>query len=160
MKGLAHPSARFSSHQAIKIYKYYIYFIASLRVFEGSCFLPRVCFQKEQINKPNLFFFSFTLKSLSSLSDKGLQICPKSFISLLKEKCYSVHMLHMREKNVHKTVFSFIEDIYECSSSHTCTYTQLPPKDSIINLKSNKHILWEMKSVWVLFIAAPFIKIL
>lgn len=142
MKGLAHPSARFSSHQAIKIYKYYIYFIASLRVFEGSCFLPRVCFQKEQINKPNLFF-SFTLKSLSSLSDKGLQICPKSFISLLKEKCYSVHMLHMREKNVHKTVFSFIEDIYECSSSHTCTYTQLPPKETQSSTSNQASIYYE-----------------
>lgn len=69
-------------------------------------------------------------------------------------------MLHTREKNVDKAVFYFIEDINECSSSHTCIYSHSASsqKGSIINLKSNKHILQEIKSMWVLFIAVLFIK--
>lgn len=63
-------------------------------------------------------------------------------------------MLHMREKNVDKTVFGFIEDIYEWSSSYTCTYSHSDSsqRGSIISLKPNKHILQEIKSVWALFI--------
>lgn len=85
------------------------------------------------------------LRSLSSLSDKGLQICPKCFISLLKEKFIQFTCCTCEKRMLIRLfLVSLKKFVNAVPHIRVHTHIQLPSKEA---QSSRKHILQETKSV-------------